>query len=152
MTENEAIKGLETLKYQCKHNGECGTCNICCSSIPLAIQALEQIQLYRAIGTIEEFKSLKEKNETLKALYEDARKEGNNLINKAIDEVLNVVNQKYHNFSGYDLAFMQKYGNTTASQQYESYSTLMMYEIAGEFENMIDIIESLKAGGENEID
>lgn len=63
MTENEAIKGLETLRYQCKHNGECGTCNICCSAIPLAIQALEEIQQYRAIGTVEELEVLKEKNE-----------------------------------------------------------------------------------------
>jgi hypothetical protein len=60
MTENEAIKGLETLRYQCKHNGECGTCNICCSAIPLAIQALSEIKQYRAIGTVEEFKALKE--------------------------------------------------------------------------------------------
>lgn len=40
--------------------------------------------------TIEEFKALKEKNEILKTLYEDARKEGSNLIakerTKTIDE------------------------------------------------------------------
>lgn len=83
------------------------------------------------------------------AEHEDCALSCEKIRNKAIDEVLNVVNRLYHNFFGYDLAFMQKYGNTTASQQYESYSTLMMYEIAGEFENMIDIIESLKAGGEN---
>lgn len=39
---------------------------------------------------LEELKALREKNETLKALYEDARKEGNNLLkcerNKAIDD------------------------------------------------------------------
>lgn len=54
MTENEAIKGLEILKYQCKHNGECGTCNICCSAIPLAIQTLEEIPRYRDLGTVDE--------------------------------------------------------------------------------------------------
>lgn len=59
MTENEAIKGLETLKYQCKHNGECGTCNVCCSAIPLAIQAIEEIKQYRAIGTVEELEAMK---------------------------------------------------------------------------------------------
>lgn len=32
---------------------------------------------------LEELKELREKNDTLKALYDDARKEGNNLINKA---------------------------------------------------------------------
>ena len=105
MTENEAIKGLETLKYQCKHNGECGTCNICCSAIPLAIQALEELQQYRAIGltpkmvkemieseklashqaiirgvkleqyeaigTIEEFKALKEKDTPKKPIIKE---------------------------------------------------------------------------------
>lgn len=119
MTEKEAINGLEILTYQCKHNGECGTCNICCSAIPLAIQALEEIQQYReykeifeshfskealellsdkeefgkwlkrgkwiakkcdeinrklesfeAIGTIEEFKALKEKNEPKEPDYQ----------------------------------------------------------------------------------
>ena len=39
---------------------------------------------------LEELKELREKNETLKALYEDVRKEGNNLLkrerNKAIDD------------------------------------------------------------------
>ena len=51
---------------------------------------IEELLPYMAIGTIEEFKALKEKNETLKALYEDARKEGSHLIAreraKAIDE------------------------------------------------------------------
>lgn len=50
MTENDVISGLETLKYQCKYNGECGTCDICYRTIPLAVQALEEIQQYRTIG------------------------------------------------------------------------------------------------------
>ena len=41
---------------------------------------------------LEELKELREKNETLKALYENVRKEGNNLLkrerNKAIDDVI----------------------------------------------------------------
>ena len=44
----------------------------------------------------EELKELREKNETLKALYEDARKEGNNLLkrerNKAIDDFVKFAN------------------------------------------------------------
>lgn len=63
---------------------------------------------------------------------------------KAIDEVMEVVKRAYHNFSGYDLAFMTKYGNKNASQQAESYSTLMMYEIAGEFDDLLDSLEQLK--------
>ena len=65
---------------------------------------------------------------------------------KAIDEVLEVVKKAYHNFSGYDLEFMTKYGNKNASQQAESYSTLMMYEVAGEFDDLIDNLEQLKGG------
>ena len=41
---------------------------------------------------LEELKELREKNETLKALYENVRKEGNNLLkrerNKAIDDLI----------------------------------------------------------------
>lgn len=54
------------------------------------------------------------------------------------DEEKSRILEAYHNFCGYDLAFMQKYGNATASHQAESYSTLMMYEIANEFENLMD--------------
>ena len=45
---------------------------------------------------LEELKALREKNETLKALYEDARKEGNGLLkherNKAIDDFVRFAN------------------------------------------------------------
>lgn len=68
--------------------------------------------------------------------------------NKAIDEVMEIVKKAYHNFSGYDLEFMTKYGNKNASQQSESYSTLMMYEVAGEFEDLLDNLEQLKGGAE----
>lgn len=64
--------------------------------------------------------------------------------NKAIDEVMEIVKKAYHNFSGYDLEFMTKYGNKNASQQAESYSTMMMYEIAGEFDDLLDSLEQLK--------
>ena len=67
---------------------------------------------------------------------------------KAIDEVMEIVKKAYHNFSGYDLEFMTKYGNKNASQQAESYSTLMMYEIAGEFDDLLDSLEQLKGGAE----
>ena len=63
---------------------------------------------------------------------------------KAIGEVLEVVKRTYHNFSGYDLEFMTKYGNKNASQQAESYSTLMMYEIAMEFDDLLDNLEQMK--------
>ena len=36
-----------------------------------AIQALEEIQQYRAFSTIEEFKALKEKNEPKKAIFDN---------------------------------------------------------------------------------
>ena len=47
---------------------------------------------------LEELKALREKNETLKALYEDARKEGNDLLkherNKAIDDFVKEFKRK----------------------------------------------------------
>lgn len=36
------------------------------------------------------------------------------------------------NFCGYDLTKCVKYGNKDADQQHDSYSTMMMYEIADE--------------------
>lgn len=68
--------------------------------------------------------------------------------NKVIDEAMEIVKRAYHNFSGYDLEFMTKYGNKNASQQAESYSTMMMYEIAGEFDDLLDSLEQLK-GAQN---
>ena len=60
MTENEAIKKLnmldEALNFQRYDSDECSC------ALQMAIQALEEIQQHRAIGTIEEFKALKEKN------------------------------------------------------------------------------------------
>lgn len=66
----------------------------------------------------------------------------------SIDEVLKVVKGMYHNFCGYDLEYMTKYGNKTAEQQHQSYSSLMMYEIAMEFDDLIDRLESMKGGEE----
>lgn len=66
--------------------------------------------------------------------------------NNAIDEIIEVVKMTYHNFGGYDLEFMTKYGNKNASQQAESYSTMMMYEIAGEFDDMLYNLEQMKVG------
>ena len=62
MTENEAIKEIETsleLAEMCTPNKEREK-EI--KAYKIAIQTLEEIQQYRAIGTIEEFKALKEKN------------------------------------------------------------------------------------------
>ena len=65
-----------------------------------------------------------------------------------VEEVLKVVKEVYHNFSGYDLEHMTKYGNETAERQHQSYSSLMLYEIAMEFDDLIDRLESMKGGAE----
>ena len=62
MTENEAIKNIQYRIYTAGSivgNGNNGTAY---EDLEMAIQALEEIQQYRAIGTIEEFKALKEKS------------------------------------------------------------------------------------------
>lgn len=107
MTENEAI-GMLQAKLTCMElellssieNGcdnDCDACEYCYTqgtvgeqkkALEMAIQAIEENQKFHAVGTIEELKALKEKNETLKALYEDARKEGNNLIIKTREEAI----------------------------------------------------------------
>lgn len=64
MTENEAIKVMES--YSEEEYGK----GLVAESHKMAIQALEEIQQYRAIGTVEEFKALKEKNEPKKVEYD----------------------------------------------------------------------------------
>ena len=44
----------------------------------------------------------------------------------------------YHNFLGYDLEKCVKYGNKNSEQAEASYSTVMMYEVAREFEDLWD--------------
>lgn len=55
MTVNEILLELKTFPINCLDFKECQT-------LDRAIKALEEIQQYRAIGTVEEFKMLKEKN------------------------------------------------------------------------------------------
>ena len=69
MSENEAIQWLKhTRVYQhkcdnCEYIDIKGSCNEECKDFyDIAIQALEEIQQYRAIGTVEEFKALKDIN------------------------------------------------------------------------------------------
>lgn len=66
MTENEAIKEIETsleLAEMCKPNREREK-EI--KAYKMAIQALEKVQQFESIGTVEEFKALKEKAEPKK--------------------------------------------------------------------------------------
>jgi hypothetical protein len=68
MTENRAIELLEYIRKT--GNGEAPY--VGCAqeiAIDMAIKALEEIQQYRAIGTIEEFKDLKEKSAPKKPIY-----------------------------------------------------------------------------------
>lgn len=43
----------------------------------------------------------------------------------------------YHNAFGIDLAKCTKYGNESAEQQRDSYSTVMMYEVANVFDDIL---------------
>lgn len=73
MTENEAIKQIR--KQICNEKGVQRYCRDNCMhgiehcAYSIAIQALEEIQQYRAIGTVEEFKALKEDKKFLEFLY-----------------------------------------------------------------------------------
>lgn len=55
------------------------------------IKIFEEIQLYRAIGTIEEFKDLKEKEERFDRNIKMFNKIGLEIRNKAIDELKNKI-------------------------------------------------------------
>lgn len=82
MTENKA-KEMFQAELTCNELeskgcciNDCESCEYCYAqgtvaehkkALDMAIQALEEIQQYRAIGTVEEFKSLKKKNEPKKS-------------------------------------------------------------------------------------
>ena len=72
MTENEAIGQLKymyktCMNEKCKHKGQC---DLCCESKDMAIQALEEIQQYRAIGTVKQFEWCKDASHW-KELFKD---------------------------------------------------------------------------------
>ena len=74
MTENEAIKELETsidLAKMCTQNYERKN-EI--QGYEMAIKALEEIQKYRVIGTVEEFREAVEKQKEKKPLIYQRRK------------------------------------------------------------------------------
>lgn len=64
MTENEAKDILRVTGWNRAEEGDIEGVE----AIDIAMSALEEIQSYRAIGTIEEFKVLKEKNEPKKPI------------------------------------------------------------------------------------
>ena len=98
MTEIEALEKLRAY-YKCKilqvkgiyedcNNKLCDNCDLCYAqgnagehikSIEIAIQALEEVQKYREIGSIEECRALREKQISekpiMKQYYEDSEEE-----------------------------------------------------------------------------
>ena len=69
-------------------------CSILCTNTTNRNDCIECRAYHKQLAEwLEELKELREKNETLKALYEDVRKEGNNFLkrerNKAIDDFVN---------------------------------------------------------------
>ena len=68
-------------------------CSILCTHTTNRNDCIECRAYHKQLAEwLEELKELREKNETLKALYEGVRKEGNNLLkrerNKAIDDLI----------------------------------------------------------------
>ena len=76
MTENEAIKELKEA-IECCTSGEDEHFK---EALGMGILAIEEIQQYRAIGTIEEFKDLKEKSVAKKPIYSDFDDNGDDEI------------------------------------------------------------------------
>lgn len=66
MTENEALEYIKNMAFMCGEYEKCEYGNQCTTkclkATKMAIKSLEEIQQYRTIGTIDEFKDLKEKS------------------------------------------------------------------------------------------
>ena len=90
MTENEAIRQLKymyktCMNEQCRHKGQC---DLCYEAREIANKALEEIQQYRALGTVEEVKNAYAKgyNQGTIDRAEEITKAREYGYNKAIDE------------------------------------------------------------------
>lgn len=59
-----------------------------------------------------------------------------NVVFKAL-EIEDRLEYAYHNAFGIDLEKCTKYGNESAEQQRDSYSTVMMYEVANVFDDIL---------------
>ena len=88
MTENEVLKDLQNyqgiLRAKARINASVNP-EIALNAIT---EAIDVIQSYRAIGTVEEFKALKEKNEQIPIIHGKAELElhDKGIRNKVIDE------------------------------------------------------------------
>lgn len=135
MTENEAIKAIEndlewhSKELQPKYK----------KVLRYVITALKEIQQYRAIGTIEEFKVLKEEVELCRNLDKTNFSDG---YNKAIDEFAEKLSLEVSESIIWDmLATMSK--NSSLS---DTSDKIVDYVI----NTANEIAKQLKAGGENE--
>ena len=69
MTENEALLRIKDLEYECVNSTIHYYTDKDIPTLQLAQKALEEIQQYREIGTVEEFKTLKEYKEKMEMQY-----------------------------------------------------------------------------------
>ena len=142
MTENEVIKKLnmldEALNFQRADADESSY------ALQIAIQALEEIQQYRAIGTIEEFKEIKQwKAEVMEGFCKyDASSFEEIVVNakaKAIDELLE--NQ---------LEVLEDFKEWEDGDGYPIHSMSETQRISKCKELIKQVAEQIKAGVENE--
>ena len=148
MTENEAkgfLQGrLDCMNkcdvFDCKGTDECDGCDYCYSqgnfrkqkkALETAIQALEEIKQYRAIGTVEELKAYKQGNCTNDCKHYDSAIEY--VRNNAIDEFAHQFKENLNQ------EFPSNYESTRPYFSLEN-ARLLVDEIA----------EQLKAGADNE--
>ena len=97
MTENEAKERLDTLHYKIIHTSFCNKVYVSeIESLCMAKKALEEIQQYRAIGTVEEVKNAYGKgyNQGTIDRAEEISKAREYGYNKAIDEFTEALIQR----------------------------------------------------------
>ena len=128
MTENEAIKVIND-KYETFF--ALSTTNVFDIAMATAIQALSEIQQYRAIGTVDEFKAYKQGNCTNNCKHYDSTAEY--VRNKAIDEFAHQFKENL---------------NQEFPRNYES--TRPYFSLENARLSVDDVAEQMKAGGKNE--
>ena len=145
MTESEALLRIKDMEYECMNSTIHYYTDKDIPMLRLSEKALEEIQQYRAIGTVEEFKALKVENEELhceiQAINATMDLLENEIRAKAIDEFAEKLSLEVSESIIWDmLATMSK--NSSLS---DTSDEIVDYVI----NTANEIAERLKVGGEN---
>lgn len=157
MTESEAIERIRD-HFEVHHHDN-RPHPLLDEAVDMAIKALEEVQQYRQIGSVELFAETKKLSDltkkcgTIGKVFDECAEYAAIGTVEEFREAVEKQTAYYPDRVVHQLkertAFLKgctKYGNKTTDQQSKSYDTMMMYEVK---DLVDDLLEIVKAGGTN---